>query len=308
VNSTICILGGAGFVGARTMRRLAKGRWELRALVHQHDIDARQNVTIIRGAAGSPVALEQTLATDAVVLNFVYGGAVDARHIAEAVGAACARRRVRRLVHVSSIDVYGATSGTLIDERWPCRPQTEYQRAKHDCEEILAGLARSAYELVILRPTAVFGPGGRNLDSLAHRVLRQPWPGRYLRACAMGRRRIHAVDVEHVAAAVEWAASAALTEPTERFIVGQDEEPDNDYAALEDFFVRRFGAARYPVPVVSPPRAVLRLALRAAGRSDVEPQRVYSSARLAQRGFRGPRSFTAALEEYADWIRDRARS
>ena len=141
---------------------------------------------------------------------------------------------------------------------------------------------------MLLRPTAVFGPGGRNLESLALRVLRQPWPRRYLRACVMGRRRMHAVDVDCVAAAALFAATTAMSAAVERFIVSQDDEPQNDYAALEAFFAARFGR-RYPVPPLALPAGVLAAALRLAGRSNVEPQRRYSNARLL-----GPRLSSAA--------------
>lgn len=291
---TVCILGAAGFLGARTLRRF--GGNEVRVLAHRRSVRSSHAV---EGSAGDAAALDRLLAPGCVVLNFVYGGANEARRIAEALAAACARRGARRLVHVSTIDVYGAAQGELIDERSPCEPRTDYQRAKHDCEAIVAAAAGSSFELVILRPAAVFGPGGANLESLARRVLRQSWLRRYPRACAMGRRRMHAVDVEHVAAAVQWAVSAPLAEPAERFIVAQDEEPGNDYASLEAYFARRFGRSGYPVPPLALPAGAQRLALRLAGRSVVEPQRRYSSAKLAARGFRGPRPFAEALEEYA---------
>jgi nucleoside-diphosphate-sugar epimerase len=303
VNSTICILGAAGFVGARTLRRF--GGNETCVLAHRQAVGSGHTV---QGSADDAAALDRLLAPDCVVLNFVYGGAANASRIAEAVGAACARRKVRRLVHISSIDVYGMTPGALIDEGSPCRPVTDYQRAKDACEEILVAASRSAFELVILRPAAVFGPGGRNLESLARRVLREPWPRRYPRACAMGRRRMHAVDVEHVAAAAQWATTAPLSGPAERFIVAQDDEPQNDYASLEAFFARRFGRGAYPVPPIAVPTGVQRLALRLAGRSDAEPQRRYSSAKLAAQGFRAPRPFAEGLAEYADWIRQHANT
>ena len=286
MTATICILGATGFIGSRSLRRFAGG--EVRAL---------------QGSADDPAALDRTLLADSVVLNFVYGGDAAASRIAQAVAAACARRKVRRLVHVSTIDVYGSTPGALIDERSPCQPETPYQRAKHACEEIFAAMA---CEVVILRPAAVFGPGGANLESLARRVLHQSWLRRYPRACAMGRRRMHAVDVEHVAAAVQWAASAPLSEPAERFIVSQDDEPMNDYASLEAYLARRFERAAYPVPPIALPATAQRLALKWSGRSVTEPQRRYSSAKLASRGFRGPRPFLQALDEYADWIRQHA--
>ena len=78
-------------------------------------------------------------------------------------------------------------------------------------------------------------------------------------------------------------------------------------ADVSAFFAQRFGAGRYPIPRLTVPALVLSTALRLAGRSDVEPQRRYSGARLAARGFAPPRSFAAALEEYATWVAQHAR-
>lgn len=272
----------------------------MRALAHRRTLDSR-GIEVVHGDAADPAALAQLIPAGSVVLNFVHG----AEALAHALAKACARRGVRRLVHVSTCSVYGIAPGERVDEDTPCRPATSYERGKYAVEAILERDA--GCPLVTLRPTAVFGPGGRNLETLALRVLRQPWPLRYLRACAMGRRRMHAVDVDCVAAAALFLAAARLEAQSERFIVAQDEESDNNYASLEAFFVRRFGAARYPLPPLSPPRGIQRWALRAAGRSNVEPLRMYSAAKLARRGFTPPRGFAAALEEYADWLRDYAR-
>ena len=227
--------------------------------------------------------------------------------MAQALGEACARRGVRRLVHVSTCSVYGAAPGEMVDEETPCMPVAPYERAKHAVELVLERHA-AHYEIAILRPTAVFGPHGKNLETLALRVLNQPWTRRYVRACAMGRRRMHAVDVECVAAAALFLAAAPLERPAERFIVSQDEEPQNNYAAIEAFFAQRFGAGRYPFRPLEWPSGALRAALSLAGRSNVEPQRRYSGAKLARRGFRAPRPFAAALDAYAAWIRQHARS
>src|SRR6185312_1779779 len=107
-------------------------------------------------------ALERLLEPGAVVLNFAYQAGA-AEKLAEALGVACAARKVRRLVHVSTVSVYGAVRGEHVDEGTPCAPRTPYELEKHAAEEILERHARGRFELVILRPTAVFGPGGRNL-------------------------------------------------------------------------------------------------------------------------------------------------
>jgi nucleoside-diphosphate-sugar epimerase len=300
------MVGAAGFVGARALQH-ALQRGEVRALAHRRPLQPAANLQILEGDAADPAALDRLLAPGAVVLNFAYGGDGAGERLAEALGEACARRRVRRLVHASTCSVYGRARGELVDEETPCAPASAYERTKHAVEAILERHAQGRYELVILRPTAIFGAGGKNLESLALRVLHQAWPIRYLRLCAMNRRRMHAVDVECVAAAALFLAAQAMAAPVERFIVSQDEEPGNDYASIEAFFVRRFGAAQYPMPPLSPPVPLMRWALRLAGRSDAEPHRRYSAAKLARRGFATPRPFGAALEQYAAWIERHAR-
>ena len=204
--------------------------------------------------------------------------------------------------------MYGRTRGEIIDEDSPCAPATAYEHTKLAAEQILVAGARGKFELAILRPSAVFGAGGKNLESLAMRVLHKSWLFRYLRACAMGRRRMHAVDVEWVAAAALHVASVPMESAVERFVVSQDDEPLNNYQDVEAFFTRRFEAKPYPVKPALLPAGLLGMALRAAGRSDVEPRRRYSNAKLLASGFSRPRAFAEALEEFATWIKERERN
>lgn len=304
--SLLCILGASGFVGSRALQRARHEGHRIRVLAHRRPVQA-PGVELVQGDADDEAVLDRLLEPEATVLNCVYGGEASGEALAAALVLASGRRGVRRLVHVSTCSVYGRAAGEVVDEETPCMPVTPYERTKHRIEAILErGAGR--YELAVLRPTAVFGPGGRNLETLALRVRRQAWPRRYVRACAMGRRPMHVVDVDCVAAAALFLATAPLERPAERFIVSQDDEPLNDYASLEAYFVARFGATPYPFAPLSPPAAMLRLALRLAGRSDVEPNRRYSARRLSARGFRPPRGFAAALEEYAAAIEEqRAR-
>ena len=299
---TLCIIGASGFVGGRALRRAGGNA---RVLVHRRAVAA---ASVVQGDAGDPGVLGRLMAAEATVLSFAYE-AGRAEALAEALGAVCAARGERRLVHVSTASVYGAAKDQVVDEETPCEPRTSYEREKHSVEQILERHAGGRFELVILRPTAVFGPGGRNLETLALRVMRQPWTRRYLRACLMGGRRLHAVDVECVAAAALFLAVAPLSARVERFVVSQDDQPGNAYAAVEAFFIERFGVKPYPLPPLALPAGMLAVALRAAGRSNIDPQRRYSGAKLARRGFALPRPFAAGLEEYASWIgKQHARS
>jgi len=66
--------------------------------------------------------------------------------------------RVRRLVHVSTADVYGSGHKTRVTEKSALRPTHAYERLKLGEEEWLLANSRDL-EVVILRPARVFGEG-----------------------------------------------------------------------------------------------------------------------------------------------------
>jgi nucleoside-diphosphate-sugar epimerase len=77
-----------------------------------------------------------------------------------ALVAACAGARVRRLVHVSSVGVYGHVEHPPADESAPLRPENDYERTKRAGEDAAREAAsRLGVDLVIVRPSWVYGEG-----------------------------------------------------------------------------------------------------------------------------------------------------
>jgi nucleoside-diphosphate-sugar epimerase len=73
---------------------------------------------------------------------------------------ACRQAGVRRFVFVSSIAVYGRAADR-VDEHTPTRCEDDYGRSKLEAEDALrAELSGSETDWCILRPPAVYGPGG----------------------------------------------------------------------------------------------------------------------------------------------------
>ena len=69
---------------------------------------------------------------------------------------------VDRFVHVSSVTVYGRPARMPADESTPARPESAYERTKHEGEQALLTLARDRkLPLVVLRPSGIYGPHGR---------------------------------------------------------------------------------------------------------------------------------------------------
>lgn len=191
----VFITGASGFVGRETVKRFLAGGWQVRAAVR-----SAENCAIEPDARLSIVeAGDITCVTDWAPLlagcNVVVHLAARAHQTNEAPDAAAdlfqrtnvdlsarlirgaAAAGVQRFVFVSSAGVMGDFSERPFTEADPPRPKSEYAKSKWQAEQALGEVAReTGIELVILRPTLVYGPGNPgNLDRLM-RLIRTGLP------------------------------------------------------------------------------------------------------------------------------------
>lgn len=308
VQSVVAITGASGFVGAACARTLlGRSAIELRALSRNEafcntKLDA--SFVTIRGDLASAPALDEFLRPGCSVVNFAYDGSASAeRNLAAATALAegCIRNQVRRVVHCSTAVVVGRTHRAVIDERVECRPQTAYERTKLAIEDVFRHAARGNFELAILRPTAVFGPGGRNLMKLADDLARGPRFLNLLRSFANGYRRLNLVAVENVVAAAVHLLDANEVDG-QTFIVSDDDDPLNNFHDVERNLLRVFALRDHSIEAALP-APVLELALRLKGRSLTNPQTRFCVEKLAATGFKKPVKFASALNAFAAWYK-----
>ena len=123
-------------------------------------------------------------------------------HLLQRLVAAAERARVRRIVHVSTADVYGPDHFARITEKSRLRPAHAYERLRLFEEEWLLR-ATQQVEVVILRPARIFGAGEdwllpRLLASVVHGRLWLPGGGRaqqtFVAAGDVGRACLAAAD------------------------------------------------------------------------------------------------------------------
>jgi nucleoside-diphosphate-sugar epimerase len=184
------VTGATGFTGGHLAHRLVRGGHTVRALVR----DAGRARTL--GASGielvpgdlrdRSVLSAATREIDVVfhiaavyrqagVSNDLYR-AVNVTAVRDVIEAA-AGNGVRRVVHCSTVGVHGDIEHPPADEDSPLRPGDIYQVTKLEGERVARETGeRSGIEVVIVRPTGIYGPGDRRLLKLFRGVARGRFP------------------------------------------------------------------------------------------------------------------------------------
>jgi len=169
----VLVTGATGKVGHAIAAALAERGDEVRALVRAPEAAAGKlppGVGAVRGDVTDPATLPAAVAGCELVFNamglpeqwvpdesiFERVNAIGSRDLARAAKQA----GVRRFVHTSTFDVFHAERGGRLDEGsvadYP--KGTPYERSKQRAEELVLA-ERDGLEVVIVNPSAVYGPG-----------------------------------------------------------------------------------------------------------------------------------------------------
>ena len=171
----VLVVGGSGYVGARLCTLLAASGWATPVAVSSRHATA--GIESVRADTRDSVAMLAALRGADAVVNCVAGNAAAIGDGARVLGDAALTAGCRRLVHLSSMSVYGAVEGR-VDESMPIEGSLGwYARAKCAAERHVATFAHAGGGAVVLRPGCVWGPGS---ELWVGRI------GRFLRARRLG--------------------------------------------------------------------------------------------------------------------------
>ncbi|HEX5217175.1 MAG TPA: NAD-dependent epimerase/dehydratase family protein [Vicinamibacterales bacterium] len=202
---TALVTGATGFTGGHLAARLAAQGDRVRALVRDRGKAgplATAGLEVVIGDITSRDQLREAMRGIDVVYNIaaLYREAglpaaayraVNAEAVATIVELA-AETGVRRVVHCSTVGVHGDIERPPANEDAPLRPGDVYQETKVEGETLgRTAAARTGVELVIARPTGIYGPGDRRLFKLFGEIAR----GRFV-MLGSGRNFYHLTYVD----------------------------------------------------------------------------------------------------------------
>ena len=169
----VVVLGGTGYVGSRLCSLLQGSGWAKPVSASSRRLAA--GIESLRVDSRDADALGRALRGVDAVVNCVAGDAASIAQGAQVLAQAAIAAGCPRVVHLSSMSVYGPAEGR-VDENAPLDPSLGwYARAKCEAERHVASFAAAGGSAVILRPGCVWGPGS------------QVWVGRIGRWLRAGR-------------------------------------------------------------------------------------------------------------------------
>ena len=170
--SRILIVGGSGFIGGHVAARLAARNCRLlvpsRRAERARHLLTLPTARVVETSLADPAAVESLVSQVDAVVNLAgilhgrwgdpYGPDFAETHVElpRRLAAACAKTGVRRLIHVSAL-------GVSDDPAVP--GPSMYLRSKADGERVVRTTA--GVDWTILRPSVVFGPEDRFLNTFA---------------------------------------------------------------------------------------------------------------------------------------------
>jgi nucleoside-diphosphate-sugar epimerase len=158
----VFVTGAGGFIGSRFIEALVQldgwepvaglRRWSTAARIGRHPIDPIQ----------CDIMQPEQLAAAMQDVDAVIHGAVGDRTVTvegtRNVMQAALDAGVSRVVHLSTVDVYGRATGRVSEEHGHERTGREYGDSKIEAEEVCLEFADRGLDVIMLRPTIVYGP------------------------------------------------------------------------------------------------------------------------------------------------------
>lgn len=305
---TIAITGASGFVGQHLLATLMHhSDCNLRVLVRGERYPSAYNHNRVKVVIGDLTRRDQLfefIKPGCIVVNLAY---ISSNSLEENLKAAqnlvsvCIQNKIKRLIHCSTAAIVGRAKDTIVTENTECKPLNDYEVTKLEIEKTLIESYRNQFELVIIRPTAIYGPGVQNLMKLAKDLTERNFYLRYLRSSLFNRRKMNLVSVENVIQAIRYLFFVEKNIDGEVFIVSDDDQLMNNYRDVEKCLRKNLNVKDYTIPIIPLPKFFLSIALAILKRSNINPSRVYSSEKLKSYGFTGKISIEEGITLFANW-------
>lgn len=312
--SKMCVLGGTGFIGrhllesfgardgaqVKVLSRFKHENNHCRVCIHYNEGDMRNYDSLV-----------QFLEPLSTAVNLAYlniESSDDNIRAMEYLAKACIERGVARLIHLSTAVVVGNAKDDVITEETPCTPVSIYEKTKLRIEDMLVEILKGKCEVVILRPTAVFGPYGKNGLKLIDELISGAPLVRLIKASLYSRRRLNLVSVKNVVDSIMFFIDFVGDISGERFIISDDDAEENNYYDVSRLLSSHLGLKQVGMVDIPFQSFFLPALLRLRKRTNTNPNRIYSGHKLERVGLVKRNAFHDEIRRFALWYQEHQKT
>lgn len=298
---TLAITGATGFLGRHLVSEcILQGRFKLRLLMRNRNAYkgfSCENGVICEGDLLKPESLLDFLDRDCTLIHLAYMRYAQKLNIEATYNLIEAAKKagVKRVVYCSTALVIGFRAHGVVTEGTSPVPKGEYLKTKYRIEEILHSELPPDVKLAILRPTEIIGPGGLGLQSMIERLQNEQSCKNLILHSILKSRLFNYVSVYNVVAALILLASSPIIQMREIYNVSDDDDADNNYAAVERIIKSKLNKKEYYFDFGLPRSWLSSLFKLLPGL--FPPNRIYSHAKISLLGYRKVITLQSAISD-----------
>jgi len=159
----IILVGGSGFIGKPLLQKLVKEQFQVKTMIHNDDLDTK--TPTFKGDILSSGILDDEISRGDIIVNLIGQTNSDIRDLIElsVMGSlnllnSCIKKKVKMIILISSINVYGENMNTPSKEIDSLRPQTTYGILKMMIEKIYEYYSKVyGLDITVLRLSHLYG-------------------------------------------------------------------------------------------------------------------------------------------------------
>jgi nucleoside-diphosphate-sugar epimerase len=228
----VLVTGGTGFVGSHLVHRLLSRGHQVTSLDKNPGLVSDElralGAILISGSVTDSADVDRTVAGQDLVFHLAspFGDilqpdqaywAIEVEGTRNVLGAA-ERHGVQRVIHCSTQGVHGIITDPPGDEESPIAPRDFYCYSKAEGEKVAREFLARGLDVVIVRPTSVYGPGDTRGWLKLFQMVNKGW----FVMVGSGRTLNHPIYVENLVDLFELAASAPQARGR-TYLAGDDE-------------------------------------------------------------------------------------
>lgn len=302
--NTCIVVGASGFIGSYLLDALCGRGCKVIALTRNVRLakNDSQHVEWVVGNIEDQNIWNKILVNNGILIYLAHSENMQNDNFIKSLSSLADNARaigLKKIIYCSTASVFGKVNDENITELTRCDPLTIYEKNKLLTEKVLIQKINNQVELIILRPTAVFGCNGKNLNYLLDRVIKKRKLLNYIIRSLYGNRKLNLIYVENLVAVIVHFINSKEKYYSEIYIVSEDDEIINNYVEIEKILLDTIFGSNTKQTKISIPKYVLKIILYCRGRSNVNPYRVYNNKKLLNLGIKKPYSLKDAIIKYA---------